>query len=128
MQAPGRGPPGQQNSCSGGCGAGRGTPRHDLISDPRFAQRIQFFFEPAKDTGIARLEPHDARALRSTLGQKPAHMILPRGGEPGPLADAYEVCPSPRVFENSSRSEVVTENDIRRLQSRRAAPFSVSNS
>ncbi len=31
---------------------------NDLAADAGFAQRLQLLFEPAKDTGIARLQPH----------------------------------------------------------------------
>jgi hypothetical protein len=109
-------PPGERNPGSGRCSACRRDPGHDLISDPGFAQRSHFFLQSADYPGIAGLEPHNACARQCILGEEAAHMILPRGREPGPFADAYQIGPPARMFENGPGSEVVIEYDIGRLQ------------
>ena len=69
-------PVGHRNARIGGYGQGGGNPRHHLEGDARRFQQLQLFPAPAKEEGIAALEPHHPLVLLGLAQKNPVDLLL----------------------------------------------------
>jgi len=92
--------------------AGRSDAGNDLIADAGFAQRFEFLLEPAKDAGIAGLQPHHARASRGIVDQQAVDVMLLGRRPPGPFPHRNEIGAGTGEVEDRARGEVVKKHDI----------------